>query len=69
MRFKGHRHRLATQFSGSPHDVADDLPVGPMHAVKVAHTENGAPKVRGNLFEFVENLHLRTGRAAAYGGY
>ena len=33
--------------------------VRPVHAVKVADAHQRRPKSRGNIFEFVENLHER----------
>jgi hypothetical protein len=60
MRLKRDRYGLGAGRPRPPHQVAQHVRVRPVHAVKVADADQRRPVVRGNVFEFVKNLHKPT---------
>src|SRR5579862_3860116 len=61
MRFKGHRNRFAAVRPSPPHNFAQHMGMRAVHTVEISHAEKRRPELRGNIFEFMEDLHSEIG--------
>jgi hypothetical protein len=56
--FKGDHHGLAFFLTGLPEHLMENVPMPPVHAVKVPDGDDGPPEVIGYIVETVENIHI-----------
>ncbi len=59
MRLERDCHRFGALLAGPSHDLAQHVGVSPVHAIKITDADQRGSVVRGNVFEFVEDLHLK----------
>src|SRR6266478_4931567 len=59
MRLERDCHRFGALLAGPSHDLAQHVCVSPVHAIKITDADQRGSVVRGNVLEFVEDLHLK----------
>ena len=57
MRLKRHGYGVAAKFPGAAHNFAQNVRVGAVYAIKVAHTHDRGPDPGWNILELLKDLH------------
>jgi len=58
MRLERDRHGLHFPVAGPAYDLAEHMTVGAVYAVEIADGDQSGTKVRRDVVEFVEGLHV-----------